>query len=1323
MVFQELFNPTVGNSAWQLYWSFFNMLLHGVAFAALLAFFHERWFKKKRNPNPARNWKETYQWWFWSGVCAFCSFSWFPILYYFNRFYDPTSPFNWILDGAYWLFNSVLSVETLLDHPFANLPSANITFRILLAAGFCYIVRCAFRLSRSCVGKFHEYLDEKFNAIIAPLDEKSKKKAEKFWNAVKILVLLFGGTTVGTIAVNAEGTKDYLLPALQWLQKVIEKVMDIANFPINPQTVGDMVYGLCVIFFACCAVLFLLTLIISFAAFLYHTVKNFTALLEHIKNNQDNFKRALKGIFIFLAVFSLIFVLIVKWDPIIHGLKGLVQNSPGAFLALLQELVLLAVAVCIFILILFFIYAVGRFCYDLLKKWMEQNLADNLTPEKRALITKLIMASVFFALLGVLFFLYYAPISKWLMAFYGVDQGDFAWVLKKMVFTALMLLAATACLLFVGGVLVAAGTEVLGLLNLSDKNNALRLLFKAVFGKIIKCLAAASILFDVIAELVKTIVRIFRGYRTESEKNSAVYVAATFASLASLINTFLGLYNFNRSEDVIWPMVTSLAISFAVQLAMLIFGMKAGQAMAENIFADSRAVGSSPIRSMVKKTFGCLAYLLAYLCVLTALDALIGEPGISFSLSLTLPNLLIWASTLGLAYAVLMEVLDIIFLWKHRKDNSGHAQDPLLGANMTKPKRMPARFYFAAYLLLMIVSTGFAFNNLFGCYANQMKVHAQVYDQIRTKTESAVRVQLNGVITEYTTAQNALLGNVREYIEQVQANHNVAAPVLKKANDDEIVAQKKTHVARNAYAAFSATTIDLPMFYETLNRLVAMDYDHVGQDASITVYTYDHYSGNGLSPYYTTYAMEIKFGSNGSESIKVGKIIPRIRMLEFIDDNGITRKLKATGRYFDPESEKQSIAEKAYLITNADKYDIINELLIVINSIDVDMTNQLKAVEANGGNGDGSPAAQPVTTSFNAYSLTNENAPDETTDPADLDSDNKLSAITQQLQSLEVMDRVRLSIVTLCEGDQGKGGILDLHRIVGEYLDPSVYSKETDEVVSETTVPPTGDEADSNQKPISVKWKDQAFQSLDAYITRALQICAILDSGAKPDAGSKTEEIRNYRNYAQGITNSDFQLSYDALLSGFGKLNTTGKTDDGEYNINALYNATTIAWFILLICLLVDFMAFFAGLLLFQDAFLLDMQQNEKRKRLGNINFDAVLTNYFMPSEQEGAAQKLRTALLYYLLYRRGSDLDTELLSKLNVDLVALEGMIQAADMFLAEYGVGKDYTDFHIWLRSFVLKNDVQFDDVLNGSDSAEAASDDSPNEHCNNNSQDVET
>ena len=195
MIFQELFNPAVGNSAWQLAWSFFNLLLHGVTFAALLAFFHERWFKKKRSQNPARNWKETYQWWFWSGVCAFSSFAWFPMLYYFKRFYDPTSPFNWILDGAYWLFNSVLSVETLLDHPFANLPSANIIFRILLAVGFCYIVRWAFRISRSCVGKFREYLDDKFNAIIAPLDEEAKKKSEKFWNAIKILVLLFGGTT------------------------------------------------------------------------------------------------------------------------------------------------------------------------------------------------------------------------------------------------------------------------------------------------------------------------------------------------------------------------------------------------------------------------------------------------------------------------------------------------------------------------------------------------------------------------------------------------------------------------------------------------------------------------------------------------------------------------------------------------------------------------------------------------------------------------------------------------------------------------------------------------------------------------------------------------------------------------------------------------------------------------------------------------------------------------------------------------------------------------------------------------------------------------
>ena len=55
---------------------------------------------------------------------------------------------------------------------------------------------------------------------------------------------------------------------------------------------------------------------------------------------------------------------------------------------------------------------------------------------------------------------------------------------------------------------------------------------------------------------------------------------------------------------------------------------------------------------------------------------------------------------------------------------------------MQRPRRrLPFYWYLTAYLLLLIVSTGFAYSNLFGYYAHGAKVHNRVYSQVRYETD------------------------------------------------------------------------------------------------------------------------------------------------------------------------------------------------------------------------------------------------------------------------------------------------------------------------------------------------------------------------------------------------------------------------------------------------------------------------------------------------------------------------------------------------------------------------------------------------------------
>ena len=46
----------------------------------------------------------------------------------------------------------------------------------------------------------------------------------------------------------------------------------------------------------------------------------------------------------------------------------------------------------------------------------------------------------------------------------------------------------------------------------------------------------------------------------------------------------------------------------------------------------------------------------------------------------------------------------------------------------------------------MLVSTGFAFNNMFGYYASSAKLHERVYDQVRYETVS--RLGLNETVSD-----------------------------------------------------------------------------------------------------------------------------------------------------------------------------------------------------------------------------------------------------------------------------------------------------------------------------------------------------------------------------------------------------------------------------------------------------------------------------------------------------------------------------------------------------------------------------------------------
>ena len=193
------------------------------------------------------------------------------------------------------------------------------------------------------------------------------------------------------------------------------------------------------------------------------------------------------------------------------------------------------------------------------------------------------------------------------------------------------------------------------------------------------------------------------------------------------------------------------------------------------------------------------------------------------------------------------------------------------------------------------------------------------------------------------------------------------------------------------------------------------------------------------------------------------------------------------------------------------------------------------------------------------------------------------------------------------------------------------------------------------------------------------------NNDTKDQDASTSDSVREYFNYAQGIKSSNFQISYDALFRGWLNLNPDPKT------INALYRSSIVALFIFVICALVDGVSFFAGLLLFKNIFLFDM--NDAMRKIGYLNYDAALVDFFTLPEN-GRDRHLRLALIYQILY---GEVNTP--NNFIMNSPEFKQFCDNSFRALKELGIDigtDDLPKLQLWLTSFVHTNEIDFDDLF---------------------------
>lgn len=1193
------------------------------------------------------------------------------------------------------VLDPLLDISGLADSPIQKLWGPNFLVRV----GMLYLLKTTIQTIMKKMGQAAVHFDiflketlladapeaaQKGNSTEADQELKSPEEAKNEIQALlkRLSTWLFsGGAAVfGVYVLGTEEVRDSIESVTGALKGILELVT------LLPHINTDGSAGVSGYFTNALLILLSLVMLAVYATaalllviFIHTIVKNWPQIVDWVVARAKQMRRGTAIVLQVLAGLGLLIgagVCLQKY-PILRlgitgGLPGLVRivvNYIALLLAIAAILALLAVAIA-------FVRLVAAYAAEIVRRRVDAWTAqfDVAAQWKTARVAACVALSGAFL---VVLALNYPTVRDWLTGIFFPAEG----VLLPL---DVIKLAALLVLLLDGMVLLVATAVALGFILFSGVVEffctakravvaAASKLVKETLATILDTLSVAPFLLKqlclVAKSTIRTVLQIFIGYRSESEKNNAIFMAACFASLASLLNTFLGLYGFygGRNETgvyrVILPVCT-FAIACAVQLAMLIFGMKAGEGLAEwRITKDGSAknrllrILSAVGKALLLAASGFLAYTAVRDIKQTGFHLKPIAPAVSIALRLA--PLLIMAA-----------VMVARFLgrrWKKRKKARAAAQNASAQAGpqpeeidweqipMQRPRRrLPFYWYLVVYLLLLIVSTGFAYSNLFGYYAHGAKVHNRVYSQVRYETDK--RLDLSGRVAGASEEYDALTRELGDSFRKrtnlaTQARDSKQAALRRLAEAEEqenklLPMELRKYTEGNRRDRFIGQTKDLDLVTAAIHDFLGKQYDEIGSNAVIVTEEYGHYWGQGVQPsYQTTCILIYTVGSDTDlpcpglsdlekcNVVTIGERVEETPMTKFNegansslkDEYGNWKTLPA-GRIADPTSPSQSIIKTSRTRLNADKYSILKALLSQYERLEnyiynADAENQPASVIAVSSSSE-VPELAPL-----------DGLPTHASVLARLQANSGMQTISALLypglDRLAQLDGIRANIVTLYReetaDDPDNPDQDESERVPMSALPQITVSYLTAE---DHPAPTEGEKEDLQGGGRAEAIRE--FEDLSVYIDRALNVDSVLhsfDASGKRDPSegdSPAYTVQKYRNYAQGIAQLEFQISYDALLHGYLNLNPV------RGDIPALYSASAIALFLLLICVLIDLMAFFSGLLLFKGVYL--FRKNSSLLNLGYLNYEAALSSLFTPPK-DPHGRVLHLAFIYGLLY------------------------------------------------------------------------------------------
>jgi len=735
----------------------------------------------------------------------------------------------------------------------------------------------------------------------------------------------------------------------------------------------------------------------------------------------------------------------------------------------------------------------------------------------------------------------------------------------------------------------------------ADKRSKLMI---AVSAPITLLLSAIKGVTDIAKRLLISAVDIVMGPKTEGAQNRMVFVGAGIASLVSFFNSFIGLSDFfipsnaNTSEVVIRILIV-IALCLAIQMSVLIFGLRAGSALIE----------------------------MAHLCRLdvTAWWSRRENSG--------------W----WLAGVVVLWIPRTIFSVIHRFGKVAIIAVP--------------------YILFMIFSMFFAYTAMFTTYANSENANIRqlLYYEVMRETDVAlgVREHIVEMEDEYLSNLNKLLAKFEDDVENLiserNAIHDIINTTYSNIRQSRIgargtplydVYRSRSYEVGSDRRNLAMDFQDVEATAEVLRILMAMDYEAIGHvDMNVRRYG-RHWSSipaegqpREINSRRSSSSIFMSFeipGSTPNDKIvfSVGRAYSDGE--PFVDAlSSVTPLANASqndnNTYF-RTSERRVFARQyaSHIRPNQDKYDLIRILFARY----IEMRNDIV---------------------IRGVLIRDQESPDNiTTSQLNNDLDNVADFMLEFHTLLDrnaLIDSIRSQIAhvyrernrnhehdelhhaqfartpTLFNGDIGQVSttpyqinIRDLTRIAYSTLRSLVQRQPSDESPGfdalynyvETSIDlfialerltPLSESQYSN---------DDIAQTTPMPIPLFTQINThTLDSNASP-----IFHVRELRSYAHAITYSNFQMAADVLLLGRYNLNPSVERDDaGDIagGLTSLYAASAVALAFLVFAFIKDFVTFAAGMLIRKDIYAFIPSDTAPLRRMGFVAYNKMLTKVFQP--------------------------------------------------------------------------------------------------------------